>query len=62
MPKWIVICKKCHNEFEHSQINGVGMASFYLPIPDIPPAGSKCVCPNCGHSALYQRTDLRYRA
>jgi hypothetical protein len=24
-------------------------------------SGNECVCPNCGNSALYQRTDLLYR-
>jgi hypothetical protein len=63
MPKWVLICKKCQVEFQHSQISDVGMASFYLPLkPELPPKGTMCVCPNCGHECIYLRTDLLYRA
>ena len=27
MPKWVLICKKCQVEFQHSQISDVGMTS-----------------------------------
>jgi len=63
MAKWILICAKCKTEFENSQISDVGMASLMLPAkPSFAPTGNKCVCPNCGHSAIYSRTDLLYRA
>jgi len=63
MPKWILICGHCKIEFQHSQISDVGLASLILPEkPSIPSSGNTCVCPNCGHSAGYQRTDLLYRA
>jgi predicted nucleic-acid-binding Zn-ribbon protein len=63
MPKWILICPKCRTEFQHSQISDVGMGSLLEPAkPPFAPAGNECVCPNCGHSALYLRTDLLYRA
>jgi hypothetical protein len=62
MPKWILICKKCEFEFEHSQVDDMGMSSLYLLArPEVPPAGNKCVCPNCGFSGTYRRTDLLYR-
>jgi DNA-directed RNA polymerase subunit RPC12/RpoP len=60
MAKWFLKCVKCGQEFQYSQIDDVGMADFYLPSkPNIPE--NACVCPNCGHSALYKRTDLFYR-
>jgi predicted nucleic-acid-binding Zn-ribbon protein len=66
MSAWILICPKCKTEFQHSQINDTGMSSLhnlYLPAkPDFAPNGNACACPNCGHSALYRRTDLLYRA
>jgi hypothetical protein len=63
MPKWILICRNCKTEFQHSQISDVGLASLLLADkPNIPPSGNICVCPNCGHAASYQRTDLFYRA
>jgi len=63
MPKWVLICKNCQAEFQHSQVSDVGMASFYLPLkPELPPENQKCVCPKCGYEGLYKRTDLLYRA
>jgi len=62
MPKWILICVNCKLEFQHSQISDVE-ASLYLPRkPTFEPTGNECVCPNCAKSAIYQRTDLLYRA
>jgi len=62
MPIWILICPECKSEFEHSQISDVGMASLLLPEkPSFEPTGNKCVCPSCGTSATYHRTDLLYR-
>jgi hypothetical protein len=63
MPKWILRCVKCNFEFEHSQISDVGMSSLFLqPKPQVPPTGIECVCPHCGKTAAYRRTDLLYRA
>ena len=63
MSKWILICPKCKTEFEHSQIRDVGMSFLMIPLkPAFTPAGNPCVCPSCKHSAVYQRTDLLYRA
>jgi phage-related protein len=51
MPKWILICKSCKFDFQHSQVSYTGMASFYTPLkPELPP-GNTCVCPNCGASS-----------
>jgi hypothetical protein len=62
MSKWILICPKCKTEFEHSQISDVGMSLLMLPEkPAFAPSGNPCACPNCGHSAIYKRTDLLYR-
>jgi hypothetical protein len=63
MAKWILICAKCKTEFEHSQISDVGMASLiWLAKPEFAPTGNECVCPQCGYSATYLRTDLLYKA
>jgi hypothetical protein len=62
MPKWVLICNKCKYEFEHSQVGDTGMSQLDVLVkPDLP-AGATCVCPNCGHSAIYLRTDLLYRS
>jgi len=63
MAKWVLECPNCKSRFAPSQINDVGMALLELPPkPDLPPNGVECACPNCGHSAVYRRTDLRYQA
>jgi hypothetical protein len=60
-----LFARSVKTEFQHSQINDLGMSSLhnlYLPAkPDFAPNGNACACPNCGHSALYRRTDLLYR-
>jgi len=62
MPKWILICKSCKFDFQHSQVSYTGMASFYAPLkPELPP-GNTCVCPNCGYSGIYDRADLICKA
>jgi predicted nucleic-acid-binding Zn-ribbon protein len=62
MSKWILICPKCKTEFEHSQISDVGMSFLMIPTkPEFAPNGNDCVCPNCGYSATYLRTELLYR-
>jgi hypothetical protein len=63
MATWILQCPNWKTDFEHSQINDVGMASYYLPLkPDLPPKGVECTCPRCGSKATYQRKNLCYRA
>jgi hypothetical protein len=63
MAKWILICVNCKSEFNHSQISEVPISfSVYLPAkPEFAPTGNECVCPNCGFSSTYRRTDLLYR-
>jgi predicted nucleic-acid-binding Zn-ribbon protein len=63
MPKWVLSCPKCKNEFERSQISGVGMSKL-VPAskPEFSRGGNECVCPNCGYSSIYFRNDLFYRA
>ena len=62
MPKWVLICSKCKNEFEHSQIPDVGLAWLLLAEkPPFAPTGNDYVCPNCGYGATYFRTNLLYR-
>jgi hypothetical protein len=53
---------KCKTEFEHTQISDTGMSLLLMvPKPEFDPTGNLCVCPNCGYSARYVRTDLLYR-
>jgi hypothetical protein len=39
------------------------MADYFFPEkPDFPADGSEVKCTNCGHTALYHRSDLTYEA
>ena len=61
MPKWVLICVKCSAEFQQSQVSYDERDSYNVPLkPELP--SNTCVCPNCGYSAPYQRTDWIYRA
>jgi DNA-directed RNA polymerase subunit RPC12/RpoP len=62
MPTWMLTCSHCKTDFPHSKINTYRYANFVeAPKPDFPDEGLKVECPHCRHSAVYQRTDLRYR-
>jgi len=63
MARWTLKCKNCSFPFTHSQIDDSSASSFFLPEkPDFAVGGSEFECPNCGHQATYQRTDLMYQA
>jgi predicted nucleic-acid-binding Zn-ribbon protein len=62
MSAWILKCVNCGSDFQHSQISDVGMSYLDLPRKPDMPKGVACVCPNCGYSGIYKRTDLLYRA
>jgi hypothetical protein len=60
MAMWVLICAKCQLEFPHSQIGDMDLSRLLLPIkPDLD--GEWRTCPHCGHAAVYERSDLRYR-
>jgi len=62
MPAWILKCLKCGSAFQHSQIADMPMSWLDLPPKPEIPKEVACVCPNCGYSGIYKRTDLLYRA
>jgi hypothetical protein len=62
MASWGLHCVKCERSFAHAPIPDASIADYFLPIkPDFPDGGSEVKCPNCGHIALYQRSDLTYQ-
>ena len=61
MAMWALMCVSCKSEFKFSDIADVELARLFLPEKPIAADGQKCACPSCGHVALYQRHDLRYR-
>jgi uncharacterized Zn finger protein len=62
MATWILECSNCGLPFHHSVIEATTMNFFPLAKPHFPEGGSELQCPNCGKTATYQRTDLKYRA
>jgi rRNA maturation endonuclease Nob1 len=63
MASWVLRCVGCKRSFIHSPIVDKRLSDYLSPRkPDFPADGSEMKCPNCGHTALYQRTDLTYQA
>ena len=62
MTSWMLSCAKCRVLFVHTRIADKFLLDYLLPEkPEFPPGGTVLECPNCGHSAIYQRTDLTYK-
>jgi DNA-directed RNA polymerase subunit RPC12/RpoP len=62
MASWVVRCASCSSILPHSTIED-GLENYFLPIkPTLPEEGQTMSCPHCGHSAIYQTSDLRYQA
>ena len=62
MPNWVVSCSDCGSKIMHSKIEFPDASSYFLPSkPEIESGGSELSCPNCGQTAIYQRSDLRYQ-
>ena len=62
MPRWTLQCENCKFVFTHSMIDDSGALNFFEPPkPEFAEGGSELECPNCGHKATYQRTELSYR-
>lgn len=55
-------CAKCKTPFAYFAIADAGASDYFLPAkPEFSVSGSELECPNCGHKAVYQRTDLIYK-
>jgi endogenous inhibitor of DNA gyrase (YacG/DUF329 family) len=63
MPRWVLNCPNCQQEFTHTQIERRSLQDYYLePKPDFPREGMSVQCPHCNASSIYQRHQLTYRA
>jgi uncharacterized Zn finger protein len=61
MASWTLSCPSCRFTFVHSIIEVKEAADYFLPAkPDIAARGAQFRCSNCGHVALYHRSDLIY--
>jgi endogenous inhibitor of DNA gyrase (YacG/DUF329 family) len=63
MPRWIVNCPECNQEFTHSEIRGELHRDPFTspPKPVIPQEGAQQECPNCHKTSVYRAFELRYR-
>jgi DNA-directed RNA polymerase subunit RPC12/RpoP len=62
MASWVLKCANCNSIFPHSTIEE-GLENYFLPIkPALPEKGQSMDCPHCGHTGIYQTSDLRYQA
>jgi hypothetical protein len=68
MPRWVVGCPDCDQEFTHSEMATDYQSSLLDPFawigdkPEIPEAGVSLECPNCKKVSVYKRYQLTYRA
>jgi hypothetical protein len=68
VPRWVVGCPECKQEFTHSEISADRRPSALDPFawigdkPDIPETGISLKCPNCNKAAIYKRYQLTYRS
>jgi uncharacterized Zn finger protein len=67
MPRWVLTCSACTQEFTHTLIREVSPERESRdpfaspPKPRIPDQGLQVKCPNCGEASTYGVFDLRYR-
>jgi DNA-directed RNA polymerase subunit RPC12/RpoP len=67
MPRWVVICSTCNQEFTHTLVRELTKGRETRdpfaspPKPAIPEEGTQMNCPNCGGISAYKTSDLRYR-
>jgi hypothetical protein len=60
---WVLDCVNCKMPFVHSPIDVREALDYFLPAkPEFPGGGSEFRCPQCGHVATYQRSDLSYQS
>jgi hypothetical protein len=60
MAAWSLNCENCNQKLTKFSIEDTLESYFFPEKPDFPEGGKEFECPNCGHNATYQRTDLVY--
>jgi len=64
MPRWVLQCPHCSQEFTHSEIDRAMLEQARLdPFGVVQrPSAGKRTCPNCKEEADFKQYDLIYRA
>ena len=60
MAAWGLRCVNCNQRLAQFAIEDTLESYFFPEKPDFLEGGKEFECPNCGHKATYQRTDLVY--
>lgn len=67
MPRWVLNCHDCTQEFTHSSISAKAppddafLWTGFEAKPDFPSDGLNVECPHCKKTSLYQRYQLLFR-
>ena len=62
MPRWVVRCPSCQQDFTHSQIPRRELQDYYFDKkPEFPMGGTSLHCPNCRTVSIVKRHQLTYR-
>ncbi len=62
MPRWVLTCPSCNQEFTHSQIEKREFQDFYFDKkPAFPNTGLAIDCPHCRARSVFQKSQLTYR-
>jgi predicted RNA-binding Zn-ribbon protein involved in translation (DUF1610 family) len=60
MASWGITCVSCNKQFAQFDIEDTLENHFFPAKPNFAEGGKEFECPNCGHKATYQRTELVY--
>lgn len=61
MPRWVLNCPTCREDFTHSQSERRTLDDWYLDKkPEFPREGRELQCPNCQTSTWFEKAQLRY--
>jgi hypothetical protein len=67
VPRWVLECPECNQEFSHSEIDTSRKPFSLDPFawigdkPDFPGDGIRLRCPNCDKISVFKRYQLVYR-
>ncbi len=63
MPRWVLHCPSCQQEFTHTQIEKGNLADHVFERkPDFPANGLSIECPHCHNQSVFHRSELTYRS
>jgi len=62
MPRWVLICPSCKQEFTHLPIEKRPLEdSQFDRKPAFPSTGLAIDCPNCHGRSVFQKSELTFR-